>query len=124
MLPPFRAGVGGPLAGGRMWMPWIHLDDLCRLAQFCVEHSEIDGPVNGVAPNPVRNAEFTAALGTALRRPAFLPVPEFALRLLYGEMAEVVLGSQRVIPDAAKNAGFRYSFAGVDEALHAILRVR
>lgn len=122
MLPPFRAGLGGPIAGGRMWMPWIHLDDLCRLALFCLEEESISGPVNATAPHPVRNAEFTAALGTALHRPAFFPVPEFALRLLYGEMAEVVLGSQRVVPERALSAGFRHSFEEIDGALHSILR--
>jgi uncharacterized protein (TIGR01777 family) len=121
MLPPFRAGLGGPLAGGRMWMPWIHLDDLCRLILHSLHSAKLSGPVNAVAPQPVRNAEFTAALGAALRRPAFFPVPEFALRLLYGEMADVVLASQRVAPAAAESSGFRFSFPSIDPALQAIL---
>jgi uncharacterized protein (TIGR01777 family) len=121
MLPPFRAGLGGPLAGGGMWMPWLHLDDLCRLILHCLDTQGLSGPVNAVAPQAVRNAEFTAALGMALRRPAFFPVPEFALRLLYGEMADVVLGSQRVVPAAAEASGFRFTFPSVDDALRSIL---
>lgn len=122
MLPPFRAGVGGPIAGGRMWMPWIHAEDLARLIVFTLENREASGAWNAVGPNPVRNSEFTAALAHALKRPAFLPVPSFSLRLLYGEMAEVVLGSQKVIPARALQAGFAFRFATIDEAFRNLFR--
>lgn len=121
MLPPFRLGIGGPLAGGRQWMPWIHRDDLCSLALWAVQESAVSGPVNAVGPQPVRNSEFTAALGVALRRPAFLPVPRFSLSLLYGEMSEIVVASQRALPQRAQSMDFRFSFPEIDAALRQIL---
>ena len=90
MLPPFRAGVGGPVAGGRQYMPWIHLDDLVGIYLAALDGDDWSGPVNASAPEPVTNKEFSKALGRALHRPAFAPVPAFALRILYGEMAEIV----------------------------------
>jgi uncharacterized protein (TIGR01777 family) len=108
MLPPFRIGLGGKLGSGRQWMPWIHLDDLCRLFEFALKTPRIHGPLNGVGPNPVRNAEFTVALGRALRRPAILPIPEFAIRILYGEMSQILFHSQRAMPLAAQEAGFQF----------------
>ena len=120
MLPPFRAGVGGPLGPGRQWMSWIHLDDLVRLIIHTVEQP-LSGPINAVAPGPVRNSEFTRALGRALHRPAFLPLPGFALKVLFGEMAEVLLGSQRVIPFAAEASGFRFAYPQLDAALRDLL---
>jgi uncharacterized protein (TIGR01777 family) len=121
MLPPFRMGAGGRLGDGRQWMSWIHLDDLAELFRFVLE-SGISGPVNGVAPNPARNADFTKALAHAINRPAMLPVPEFALRLLFGEMAEVLLGSQRVAPRAALEAGFRFRRPELETALADLLK--
>jgi uncharacterized protein len=121
MLPPFRMGAGGRLGDGRQWMSWIHLDDLAGLFRFALENN-LAGPVNAVAPNPARNADFTRTLAGALHRPAFVPVPGFALRLLFGEMAEVLLGSQRVHPKAAQSAGFRYRFPDLAPALKDLLR--
>ena len=121
MLPPFRMGVGGRLGTGRQWMSWIHLEDLAALFQFAVE-SQVRGPLNAVAPHPVTNADFTRELALALRRPAMFPVPEFALRLLFGEMAGVLLDSQRVAPAAAEAAGFRFRFPQLAAALAALLR--
>lgn len=121
MLPPFRAGLGGPLAGGRQWMPWIHREDLCRMILFAIEEESLSGPVNAVAHNPVTNADFTAALSAALRRPAFFPVPAISLRILYGEMAEVILGSQRVVPEKLKALDFRFSFPVISAALKAVI---
>jgi uncharacterized protein (TIGR01777 family) len=121
MLPPFRMGVGGRLGSGRQWMSWIHLEDLAALFQFTVE-SQVRGPLNAVAPNPVTNSDFTRELAHALGRPAVLPVPEFALRLLFGEMAEVLLASQRVMPAAAEAAGFRFRFPQLAPALAGLLR--
>ena len=121
MLPPFRMGVGGRLGSGRQWMSWIHLEDLAALFQLAVENP-VRGPLNGVAPNPVTNSDFTRELARALRRPAVFPVPEFALRLLFGEMADVLLASQRVTPGAAEAAGFRFRFPQLAPALAGLLR--
>jgi uncharacterized protein (TIGR01777 family) len=120
MLTPFKMGLGGPLAGGRGWMSWIHLDDLVALLLFAGEKAH--GPVyNGTAPNPVTNAGFTRELGRALHRPAVLPVPALALKLALGEGASVVLQSARVLPHAAERDGFRFQFPELPGALAEIL---
>jgi uncharacterized protein len=121
MLPPFRLGVGGRLGDGRQWMSWIHLDDLCEMFRFAVEN-QVRGAWNAAAPNPVTNGDFTRALAAALKRPAIFPVPGFALRAIFGEMAEVLLGSQRVVPEAAGQAGFCFQYPQLDQALEAALR--
>jgi hypothetical protein len=121
MLPPFRMGAGGRLGNGRQWMSWIHLDDLCEMFRFAVER-EVRGAINGVAPNPVTNADFTRTLAAALQRPAIFPVPAIALRLLFGEMAEVLLSSQRVSPKGAEEAGFRFRYPQLAAALADALR--
>lgn len=116
MLPIFRLGLGGPLASGRQWMSWIHRGDLVSLIEFALT-TGLSGAVNATAPNPVRNSEFTAELAGLLHRPAFLPVPAFALRMAYGEMASVLLASQRVLPSAAQAAGFRFRYPELPAAL-------
>jgi uncharacterized protein (TIGR01777 family) len=121
MLPPFKMGVGGRIGNGRQWMSWIHLADLAELFRFALMNP-VTGPVNGVAPNPVTNAEFTRALGKAVGRPAFVPVPPLALKLLFGEMSDVLLSGQRVLPKAAGDAGFRFQFAEVGAALADCLK--
>ena len=120
MLLPFRLGLGGPVAGGRQWTAWIHVDDLVRLILFAVENDALAGPVNAVAPQLTRNREFSRALGRALRRPAILPTPGFAVRALFGEMAQIVTGSQRVLPRVAEAAGFRFQYPELDAALRAV----
>ena len=121
MLAPFRFGLGGPRGGGRQWMSWIHASDLAELFRFALENPA--PPVlNGVAPGSVTNAEFTRALATALHRPAFLPVPKLALRMLFGEMADMLLASQRVAPVAAEAAGFQFQHPQLAEALGDLLR--
>jgi uncharacterized protein (TIGR01777 family) len=122
MLPAFRLGVGGRLGSGRQWMPWIHLDDLLDLVEFALAEAGVSGPLNAVAPEPVTNREFTSALARALHRPAFVPVPAFALRALFGEMASVLLASQRAIPSAALDAGFEFRHPELGPALQGILR--
>lgn len=107
MLPIFRVGLGGRIGDGRQWMSWIEIHDLVRLIHFAIEN-EIRGPVNATSPNPVTNREFTSALAKAVHRPAIFPVPKTALRVMYGEMAEILWASQRVIPQIALNAGFRF----------------
>jgi uncharacterized protein (TIGR01777 family) len=123
MLTPFRLGAGGPLGNGRQWMPWIHVADLARLYVHAAEHRQptISGPVNAVAPNPVRNSEFTKALGRAVHRPAFMPAPYLGLRLVFGEFAQVLFASQRVIPRVALDTGFIFQFPDIDGALREIL---
>jgi len=120
MLPPFRLGAGGRLGDGRQWMSWIHVEDLVGLIRFALDEP-LDGAFNATSPNPVRNSEFTTALARALRRPALFPVPEFALKLLFGEMSSVLLASQRVLPRAAESAGFRFQFPEVFSALKDLL---
>jgi hypothetical protein len=98
-------------------MSWIALEDLVSLIEFAVEDAALSGPVNAVAPNPVTNAAFTRELAATLHRPAILPVPAFALKILFGEMSEILLGGQRVIPQAALRAGFQFRYAELGEAL-------
>ena len=121
MLPPFKMGVGGKLGSGKHWMSWIHLDDLAALFQYALVNP-IGGPVNGVAPNPVTNADFTKTLAAAVHRPAVFPVPPFALRLLFGEMGGILLASQRVAPKAAQSAGFTFRFPDLAPALADALK--
>jgi uncharacterized protein (TIGR01777 family) len=122
MLPAFRLGVGGRLGSGRQWMPWIHLDDHLDLVEFALAQAGVSGPLNAVAPNPVTNRDFTATLARTLGRPAFLPAPAFALKAMFGEMACVLLQSQRVIPRAALDAGFEFRHPELGPALQDILR--
>ena len=121
ILPPFQMGVGGRLGTGQQWMSWIHVDDLIELFVFAMMRDGVAGAVNGVSPAPVRNADFTVALAKELHRPAILPVPRLALKVLFGEMAEIVLGSQKVLPKAAEGAGFRFQYRDVKVALAALL---
>ena len=121
MLTPFKLGVGGPLGNGRQWMPWIHVADLARLYMHAADHGSISGPVNGVAPEPVRNADFTRALAGVLKRPALLPAPYFGLRLLFGEFAQVLFDSQRVLPRVALDTGFVFQYPDITAALREVL---
>lgn len=121
MLPPFRAGVGGPVAGGRQYMPWIHRDDVVGMMATAIGDERWSGPVNATAPEPVTNREFSRALGRVLRRPAVAPVPGFALRLLYGEMAEIVTTGVRAVPAQPLMLGYDFRHRELDEALRAAL---
>jgi uncharacterized protein (TIGR01777 family) len=121
MLPPFRMGVGGPIGSGQQWMSWIHRDDLVDMIHWCLMDDSISGPVNAVSPTPCRNVDFSKALGRVLSRPAFFPVPGLALKILYGEMASVVLSSQRVLPAVACGKGFQFQYPELDLALRAAI---
>jgi uncharacterized protein (TIGR01777 family) len=121
MLPPFRVGVGGPVAGGGQYVSWIHLADLAAMYATAVQDEAWSGPVNATAPEPVTNREFSTALGRALHRPASLPVPGVALRLLYGEMAEIVTTGQRVLPAKALVLGYEFRYPHLPEALASAL---
>ena len=124
MLPPFRFGVGGPIGDGRQWMSWIDRDDVVRMIEWAISHDDVRGIYNAASPEPARNRDFTRALGRALHRPAFMPVPAFALKLLFGEMAEgTVLPSQRALPARALAEGFAFHYPRLGEALaHSLTR--
>ena len=121
-LLPFRLFVGGPLGPGSQWMSWIHREDAIRAILFALENKSLSGPVNITAPNPVTMREFCRSLGRALRRPSWFPVPGFALRLALGDMADVVLKGQRVIPAKLIRAGFSFNFPQLDPAMSELVR--
>jgi uncharacterized protein len=117
MLPFFRLGVGGPVAGGGQYLPWIHVDDVVGLYLAAIGDERWDGAFNASAPEPVTNREFSKALGRALRRPAFAPVPALAVRALYGDMAEIVITGQRAVPERALALGHAFAWPDLDPAL-------
>lgn len=122
LMTPFRLGVGGPMGSGRQYWSWIHREDWVRLVIFAIDDSRARGAMNLTAPNAVTNRDFARALGRALSRPALLPAPAFALRLLLGEMADaMVLSGQRVIPELATSLGFTFAFTDLDAALRDLL---
>jgi len=121
MMAPFKLGIGGPLGSGKQWFPWIHIGDIVGIFRHSIYTATLAGPVNGVAPKPVTNAEFTRELGRALHRPAFLPVPEMALKVLMGEMSSVLFGSVRVVPKAALASGYKFQHPSLAEALADLL---
>ena len=123
LLLPFKLGVGGPLAGGAQFMPWIHRDDEVALFLWALESEDVSGALNASAPNPVTNKEFSKALGRVLRRPAIAPVPRAALVAMRGEeLADQILGSLRVMPRRALDLGFGFRFPEVEPALRNLLR--
>ncbi len=121
MLPAFQAGIGGKFGSGRQWVSWIQLEDLVRLFLFAADNTNVSGPVNGSSPQPVTNSEFSQALGKALHRPALVPAPRFAMKLLLGEMADFLFTSLRVVPKAATEAGFEFKYPVLDRALQSVL---
>lgn len=121
MLPAFRLGGGGPMGSGRQWMSWIHRADHVALMRFLIDHGSLRGAFNATAPNPVTNAEFAKTLGRVLKRPAVLPMPGFALKMIVGEMAEILLTGQRVVPRAALEAGFAFRYPELEGALREVL---
>jgi hypothetical protein len=122
MVPIFKAGLGGRLGNGQQWMPWIALSDELAAIRFLIQHEEISGPVNLTAPDPVRNVEFTHALGRAVHRPAVAFVPRLALKAAFGGFAdEGLLVSQRVVPDVLFHAGFEFGYSDIDAALQALV---
>jgi uncharacterized protein (TIGR01777 family) len=120
---PFKLGVGGPIAGGRQYMPWIHRSDEVGLFLWALDHPQVNGEINACAPNPITNREFSKALGAALRRPAVAPVPKLALRAMRGsELADAVVWSQRVVPRRALDLGYEFRFPEIGPALRDLLR--
>ena len=121
MLPPFRLGLGGPVAGGRQYMSWIHRDDLIGMMLAAIDDERWRGPINATAPEPVSNRDFSRALGGALGRPSLVPVPGTALRLLYGEMADIVTTGARVVPAKPLVLGYQFRHPQLAEALTSAL---
>jgi len=121
MLPFFKAGLGGPVAGGRQYVPWIHVDDVANAMLFLLDNEAASGPVNLAAPEPATNLELSKALGRALHRPAFAPVPAFALKALYGEMASVVTTGVREVPKRLEELGYQFSHPALEPALRDVV---
>jgi uncharacterized protein len=121
MLTPFKLGVGGVIGSGEQYMPWIAIDDIVGIINFALEN-EIGGVLNATAPNPVNNQEFTKTLGKVINRPTILPIPEFAIKLMFGEMGEAtVLQGCRVIPKRLEEAGYKFKFTNLEDALKHVL---
>jgi uncharacterized protein (TIGR01777 family) len=121
MLPPFKAGIGGPIGSGKQYMPWIHLDDLVGIYMAAIDNPAFQGPINASAPDPVTNKAFAKALGRALHRPAVAPVPGFTIKLLYGAMSQIVLDGVRMVPGRAAELGYEVEHPDLDEALRDTL---
>jgi uncharacterized protein len=119
ILPFFKLGIGGPVAGGRQYVPWIHLDDVVGALLFALDNDALRGPVNVTAPEPVTNKELSRTLGRVLRRPAFAPVPALAVRTLYGEMASIVTTGQRAVPARLQEHGYEFRRPDLEQALRA-----
>jgi uncharacterized protein (TIGR01777 family) len=117
LVTPFKLCVGGPVAGGKQWMSWIHHEDLTGLILFALDRADVQGPLNGVAPTPVTNRDFAKALGRALHRPSFFPTPGLALRLRFGEVADVIVQGQRVVPRRPLQLGYQFRYPTIDAAL-------
>lgn len=122
LIPPFRWGLGGPMGSGKQWFSWIHLDDLIAVYVSALTDDRLSGPVNAVAPEPVRNRDFARALGEVFYRPAFIPLPRFALRLMLGELADAILASQRVVPKKLEAVGFKWQYPELPKALETIVK--
>jgi uncharacterized protein (TIGR01777 family) len=121
MLTPFKMGVGGPIGSGSQWLSWVHHADIVGILLLALDNPAAQGPVNGTAPQPVTNRDFARALGRALHRPAFLPTPGFGLKLLMGEVAEMLTTGQRVLPAKALALGYKFKFPDLDAALADVL---
>jgi hypothetical protein len=117
MALPYRLGVGGKIGSGRQWLSWIHIEDMVRLIDFCIRDETLQGPVNATAPHPVTNDEFGRALGKAMRRPHFFPVPAILFKIIFGELSVVLLEGQRVLPRAALEHGFEFKYPKITEAV-------
>ena len=122
MLPPFKAGVGGPIGSGKQYMPWIHLDDLIGIYLAAIDNQDFHGPINASAPEPATNKGFAKALGHAIKRPALAPVPGIAIKAMYGEMSQIVLKGVRMVPGRAAELGYEFQHPDLGEALRSTLR--
>lgn len=121
MLLPYKLFIGGRIGNGRQWLSWIHVDDLVRLIEFCIINQKVKGPINATAPTPVTNDEFGRAIGSVIGRPHFFPVPSSILRVILGEMSQMVLNGQKVLPKKAMESGFIFTYPTIDLALRDLL---
>ena len=121
LLLPFKLGMGGPIGRGQAWWSWVHVDDVVGAILHALDDDGVEGAINLTAPNPVRNSQFSSALGRALRRPALMPVPPMALKLMLGEGASVLLASQRILPTRTLDLGYRFKFTDIDAALQDLV---
>ncbi|HVF79692.1 MAG TPA: DUF1731 domain-containing protein [Solirubrobacteraceae bacterium] len=122
MMLPFRLGLGGPLAGGRQYLPWIHHEDLIGLYMSAIDAPGFSGAINGSAPAPVTNREFSKALGRALHRPAVVPVPGIAARIIAGDVGKYAVTGVRMVPGRADELGYTFAYSDIDGALNATLK--
>ncbi|MEC0266518.1 TIGR01777 family oxidoreductase [Paenibacillus anseongense] len=118
---PYKLGVGGTIGSGRQWLSWIHIEDMVRLIDFCIQNEKISGPVNATAPNPVTNKQFGAQLAQALHRPNLFPLPAFVMKLAFGELSTLLLEGQKVLPHVLLQHGFSFTYRSVDKALADIV---
>jgi len=121
MVLPFKLYVGGPVGRGEQWLSWIHIQDLVKMIRFIMENQDLTGPVNAVSPDPVRMKDFSKTLGNVLNKPSWLPVPEFMLKIVLGQMSEVLLQGQRVYPEKISHTEFEFNFPEVKSALEDVL---
>jgi uncharacterized protein (TIGR01777 family) len=121
MALPFRFFVGGPVGNGKQWVPWIHIEDLCRAMLFLAQKQDIQGPVNFTAPEPVKNKDLAKAIGKAMHRPSFMPAPSFMIKLVLGEFGSVILKGQRAVPRVLQRCGFTFRYPGIQEAVSSLL---
>ncbi|MEI7024276.1 TIGR01777 family oxidoreductase [Paenibacillus sp. y28] len=119
---PYKLGIGGRVGSGRQWLPWIHLEDMVRLIQFCIEREDMKGPVNAAAPNPVTNAQFGEQLARAIKRPNWFPVPSLVMKLVFGELSILLLEGQRVMPRNLLDHGFVFRYPDIEEAIRELTR--
>ncbi|WP_438448347.1 TIGR01777 family oxidoreductase [Gorillibacterium sp. sgz5001074] len=120
MALPYKLGIGGRVGSGKQWISWIHIRDMVNLLIFAIENDRVSGPVNATAPNPVTNDEMGRILAKVLHRPHWLPVPSMAMRLIFGELSDLLLKGQHVVPRKLLELGFRFEYPELDEALHEI----
>jgi len=121
MVLPYKLGVGGTMGSGKQWISWVHIDDAVKMIVYAITHPNINGPMNITAPNPVRMKEFGQTISKVLRRRHWLPVPSFVMKLGLGEMSDMILKGQRVLPELATNHGYHFQYANVEDALENIL---
>jgi len=122
MLPPFQFFVGGPLGSGKQWFPWIHVEDEIQIILFVLENKNISGAINLSSPTPVTNKEFSSLLAKVIHRPSLFPVPSFVLRMMLGEMSEMLLGGQKTIPQKLLQNGYKFLYPNLEDALKEILK--
>lgn len=122
MILPYKFYVGGKIGSGRQWFSWIHIEDLIRLIEFCIKNERISGPVNATSPNPVTNDAFGKALAAELNHPHFFPIPSFLLTIMLGEMSQMLLKGQKVLPHIALQHGFQFKYETIEEALQQLIK--